>query len=257
MLVYDIPLSPYAQKVKLALLEKGIPFEARIPALDPPDAEFRALSPRLEVPVLVDGDVRLFDSSIIVQYIEERWPESPLLPERPAERARVRTLEEICDTLYDAVTWGIAEIKVFQRASGEQAERMLATAGKQTAGLNARLERELEHRPYFNGERFGFGDIAVYPFVNGAAAVGNKPQAGGRLEAWLKAARGRPSADRIREDVKTSLPQFMKRPAEIAAGRARREYRDHRLDWMLRSGGIEIVVEGMRANSLRFSQDLD
>lgn len=257
LLVYDIPLSPYAQKVKLALLEKNIAFETRIPNLNQPDAAFAAASPRLEVPALIDGEVRLFDSTIILQYIEERWPEPPLLPESPAERARVRTLEELCDTLYDAVTWGVAEIVVFKRASGEQAEQILAAAKAQTAGLNARLERELEGRAFFNGERFGYGDIAVYPFVNGAAGVGNKPSSGSRLEAWLKAARARPSADRIRKDVQATLAEFMQRPAEIAEGRHQREYRDHRLDWMMRSGGADIVLEGMRAKTLRFSRDLE
>src|SRR3954454_13251919 len=96
----DIPLSPYAQKVKLALLEKGIAFETRIPDVLAPDAEFRRQSPRLEVPALIDDDFAIFDSSVIVQYIEERWPEPRLLPESARERARVRMLEEVCDTAY-------------------------------------------------------------------------------------------------------------------------------------------------------------
>jgi len=256
-LVYDIPLSPYAQKVKLALLEKNIEFETRIPDLNQPDAEFLAVSPRLEVPALVDGEARVFDSSIILQYIEERWPEPALLPATAVERARVRALEEICDTLYDAVNWGIAEIVVFKRASGEQADRMLATARTQIAALNARLDRELEGRAFFNGDRFGFGDIAVYPFVNASASLGQKPLPDSRLEAWLKAARGRPSADRIRKDIQATLAEFLQRPAEIADGRHKREYRDHRLDWMMRSGGADIVLEGMRTSTLRFSRELD
>src|SRR5215510_9255756 len=103
--LYEIPLSPYAQKVKLALLEKGIAFSAKLPDMVALDSEFAALSPRLEVPVFVDDEVRLFDSSVILEYLEDRWPEPALLPRAAAERARVRTLEEICDTLYDAVNW--------------------------------------------------------------------------------------------------------------------------------------------------------
>jgi hypothetical protein len=49
----------------------------------------------------------------------------------------------------------------------------------------------------------------------------------------------------------------MQRPAEIADGRHKREYRDHRLDWMMRSGGADIVLEGMRTKTLRFSRELD
>ncbi|HKP57885.1 MAG TPA: glutathione S-transferase family protein [Polyangiales bacterium] len=255
--LYEIPLSPYAQKVKLALLEKGIAFSAKLPDLVALDSEFAALSPRLEVPVFVDDEVRLFDSSVILEYLEDRWPEPALLPRGAAERARVRTLEEICDTLYDAVNWGVSEIVVFKRAEGDAAARMLARAKQQVDGLNARLERELANRAWFNGESIGYGDVAVYPFVNGAAALGNKPLAGGRLEAWLKTMRSRPSAQRVKQDVIDTLPQFTSRPKDIAEGRHRREYRDHRLDWMLRSGGLQIVLAGIQADNIRFSHELE
>ncbi|MFI5305777.1 MAG: glutathione S-transferase family protein [Polyangiales bacterium] len=254
--VLDIPLSPYAQKVKLSLLEKGIAFETRVPNVLEPDAEFRAQSPRLEVPALIDGDFAIFDSSVIVEYVEERWPEPALLPATPRERARVRMLEEVCDTAYDAVNWGMAEISVFRRAEGATAERILQKAREQVARLNARIERDFEGRPWLNGERFGFGDIAAYPFVNGAASMGCKPAPGSRLEAWLKAMRGRPSAERVKQDIVATLADFMQRPAQIAAGQHRREYRDHRLDWMLRSGGLEIVLDGIAKKNIRFSEEL-
>jgi glutathione S-transferase len=255
-LLYDIPMSPYAQKVKMALIEKGVPFETRIPDLDQPHAEFVAASPRLEVPALKDGDTVIFDSSVIVEYIEDRWPEPALLPKSPAERARVRMLEELCDTAYDAVNWGIAEIAIFKRAEGEVATRLYARAAEQIAGLNAYLERQLETRAFLNGDSFGFGDIAAYPFVNGAGALGFKCTPGSRLEAWLKTTRTRPSAERCRNEVVTTLDQFLKRPSDIAEGRSKREYRDHRLDWMLRSGGMEIVLEGLRKQNIRFTRDL-
>lgn len=252
----DNPISPYAQKVKMALLEKGIAFEAEIPdTTDTP--EFRALSPRLEVPALVDGELRLFDSSVILEYIEDAWPEPALRPVSAAERARVRMLEEICDTAYDAVNWGVAEVNVFKRASGELAAAMLERARTQIAGLNARLERDLAGRAWFNGERFGYGDLCVYPFVNGAAAVGYKPAAGGPLDTWLRAMRKRPSAERLKQDVIAALHRFMNRPQEIAEGKHRRQYRDHRLDWMLRSGGTQIVLDGIANGTLRFSTELE
>ena len=255
IVLYDIPLSPYAQKVKMALLEKGVAFETRIPDLDAPDSEFRALSPRLEVPVLVDGDVRLFDSSVIVEYIEDRFRDSPLLPAAPAERARVRIIEEMCDTAYDAVNWGVAEVTIFNRATGDVAERLLAMARTQVSALNQRLETELARRAWLNGEAFGFGDVVAYPFVNGAAALGNKPAPGSKLEGWLKVMRERPSAERLKAEIIASMPVFMSRPRDIAEGKARREYRDHRLDWMLRSGGLDIVLDGIKKRTIRFSTD--
>ncbi|HEX4341609.1 MAG TPA: glutathione S-transferase family protein [Polyangiaceae bacterium] len=253
--LFDIPLSPYAQKVKMALLEKGVVFEAQIPDLDEPDPDFVALSPRLEVPAYVDGEVRLFDSSVILEYLEDTFRETPLLPEKPAERARVRLIEEMCDTAYDAVNWGVAEVTVFSRATGDVAERLLTMARTQVTALNDRLEHELVGRQWLNGDAFGFGDVVAYPFVNSAASLGNKPVPGSKLEGWLKAVRGRPSAVRLRDDVIATLPRFMNRPKDIADGKARRQYRDHRLDWMLRSGGLDIVVDGIRNGTIRFSID--
>src|SRR5581483_8012240 len=90
VILYEHPLSPYAQKVKIALLEKGVPFEPRLPAFFGGDATFAAASPRLEVPALLDGDTAVFDSTIILEYIEDRWPAPPLLPRRAAARARRR-----------------------------------------------------------------------------------------------------------------------------------------------------------------------
>ena len=72
--LYDVALSPFAQKVKIALLEKAVDYDTVAPVLGSADPAFLAVSPKGEVPALVDGDLRLFDSSIILQYLEEKWP---------------------------------------------------------------------------------------------------------------------------------------------------------------------------------------
>src|SRR2546425_12877279 len=121
VLVYEHPLSPYAQKVKIALAEKGVAFECRLPDfMGGRDDAFAPATPRLEVPALVDGDTRVFDSTIILEYIEDRWPTPPLLPVAPAERARVRMLEELCDTYVEPISWAAMEIRVFKRARSEE-----------------------------------------------------------------------------------------------------------------------------------------
>src|SRR5688500_10397809 len=97
--LYEHPLSPYAQKVKIALYEKGLPFESAVPNFLQPggEPEFQASNVRLEVPSLIDDDVSVFDSTVILEYLEDKWPAPALLPSTPAERARVRMIEEICD----------------------------------------------------------------------------------------------------------------------------------------------------------------
>lgn len=257
--VYEHPLSPYAQKVKIALAEKGVPFEARMPdaiGTGTVGGEFAAANPRGEVPVLVDGDVALFDSSVIVAYVEERWPEPPLLPGTPAERARVRTLEEVMDTHYEAINWGLAEVLAFGRAQGELAARLVARAAAQTAALQAWLEPHLDGREWLNGAAFGMGDLCVAPFVNGSLGFGNGPKPGTRLARWLARVNERPSvaaaagaARAAAAEAATSLGAVAE---QIASGRFKREYRDHRLEWMIRSGGLDVVLEGLAKENIRF-----
>jgi len=256
VLLYEHPLSPYAQKVKIALAEKDVPFECRLPDfMSGQDAAFAAANPRLEVPALVDGETRVFDSTIILEYIEERWPTPPLLPATPAERARVRMLEELCDTYYEAISWAAMEIHVFKRATGALAERLLARGAQQVAGVNAWLERQLDERAWFNGAAFGWGDVAAVPFVHGAAVSGNPP-AGPRLAAWLERARARRSVAAIFEAAAQSMAGFEMVPQLVESGVFKREYRDHRLEWMMRSGGAEVVLEGMRRGNIRFTTEL-
>ena len=224
---------------------------------DPNWQAFLRASPRREVPVLVDGDLSVFDSTIMADYAEERWPERPTLPAEPAERARVRMLEEVCDTELEAVNWGLMEILFFKRASGERAAPLLGAARAQLDRLFARLERELDGREWMNGARFGRGDAAVYPHVTGSAGYGFAPSAEfPRLRAWLARAAAQPSVARDTAD----LAAFMKQSGmdRVQTGDApppalQRQYRDHRLEWMMKSGGVDIVLEGIASGTIKFA----
>ena len=91
--LYDHPLSPYAQKVRIALREKGAPFQVALPGglgAGGAAGEFAQANPRAEVPVLIDGDAKVFDSTIILEYLEDAFPSPAMLPASPGERARVR-----------------------------------------------------------------------------------------------------------------------------------------------------------------------
>jgi glutathione S-transferase len=252
--LYEHPLSPFAQKVKIALYEKGIPFETAVPnILGGGDEDFAKTNPRLEVPSLVDGDTTVFDSTIILEYLEDKWLQPALLPATPGERARVRMLEELCDTYYEAINWGIAEIRVFGRASGALAEQMLARAGEQTGMMQRRLERELGGRQFFNGAQFGWGDLSVYPYVAGSAANGFPPASGAQLAAWLERVSQRESAQKCAAAALEAMAGFQNLGPIVEQGLFVREYRDHRLEWMMRSGGEQIVLDGMKKKNIRFS----
>jgi glutathione S-transferase len=256
--LYDHPLSPYAQKVRIALREKGQAFEALLPGglgAGGAAGEFLDASPRAEVPALIDGEVHIFDSTIILEYLEDRFPTPPLLPAGAAERARVRMIEEIMDTHYEAINWALGEVGWFRRAEGDKAEALRAAAARQTAGFHAWLERELGGRSWFNGEAFGWGDIAVAPYVAASAALGNAPPDGSRLAAWLDRALARPSAADTVGEARTFNRGGVDVADLVRRGLFKREYRDHRLEWMMKSGGVDIVLAGLEADNIRFAPE--
>jgi len=254
--LYEHPLSPYVQKVKIALAEKGVAFETRMPDIlaGSDREEFLRLNPRLEVPTLVDGDAAIFDSTIILEYVEERWPTPPLLPQGPVERARARMIEEVCDTYYEAINWGIMEVRAFGRATGAPADQLLGRASEQTAGVQAWLARHLGTQPFFGGARFGWADAAVVPFVHASATFGNGPT-DAALASWLERVRGRPSVAAAFEAAAASMQGFEMLPGLVASGMFKREYRDHRLEWMLRSGGADVVAAGIEHGNIRFTRE--
>lgn len=252
--LYEHPLSPFAQKVKIALYEKGIPFAAVTPDIfGGGTPEFVRSSPRHEVPSLIDGETTVFDSTIILEYLEDKWPQPSLLPATPAERARVRMLEEIEDTYHEAINWAIAEVRVFGRAKGGAAEQLLKRAGEQIGGIYQRLEREIGAGPFFNGERFGWGDLSVYPYVAGSAGNGFPPAGGSPVARWLERVSQRDSIQKCAAAALEALAGFQNLGPIIEQGLFVREYRDHRLEWMMRSGGKQIVLDGMAKGNIRFS----
>jgi len=258
MVLHEHPLSPYAQKVKIALREKNVPFEVRVPNVGAGTDidDFVPVNPRVEVPAIEDGATTVFDSTIILEYLEDRWPQPALLPKDPAGRARARMIEDVCDTYYEAINWAIAEILVFARATGPLAERLLGRAHEQTAGANAWLTRHLGEKPWFGGDAFGWADLSAAPHVHTAANFGNAPAPGSALAGWLERVRARPSVGRTFEEAMTALAGFTALPQAVASGNFKREYRDHRLEWMLRSGGDEIVRDGLAKSTIRFSREI-
>lgn len=250
------PLSPYAQKVKIALAEKSVPFTVRTPEAigsgNTPEA-FQRANPRGEVPVLfVDGEA-IFDSTIILEFIEDRFPEPALLPADPMARAKARTIEEVMDTHYEAINWGLSEITWFRRAEGELAEQLRARAGEQTGRLNVWLERHLGDAEWFGGDRFGWTDLSVAPFLQGSVGHGVGPAPDSALGRWLDRARARPSVAAAFEAAAQSIQAMSQVAGIVQAGLFKRQYRDHRLEWMIRSGGVEVVLKGLEKDNIRFN----
>ena len=260
--LFEHPLSPYARKVKIVLELAGIPYQrvfVNPVALDRDVlAQFAAASPRLEVPCLVDDDgTAVFDSTVMLEYLDEKRPDRSARPASPAERARVRMLEELCDTELEAVNWGLMEIRFFRRAEGAEADAILATAARQLDRLWARLDRELDGRAWMNGDRFGRGDAAVYPHVTGSAFFGAPLDAKyARLAAWAARCAEHPAVKADAAQLAQWIKDNMGGDASGTQGMPIvRQYRDHRLEWMMKSGGTAIVLRGLEAGTIRFQHE--
>ena len=260
MLLYDHPLSSYCQKVKIALREKGVAFDAVLPpdlGTGQRDTPFAAANPRVEVPALsVDGST-IFDSTIIMEFVEERWPTPALLPADPLARAYARETEEMCDTHYEAVNWGFAEILWYNRAEGALAQQLKEAAARDTAVLQSWLTHRLGGADWFGGAEFGWADAAAAPMVNRSVYYGFGPTHGSPLFRWLQRLCARPAVATTFSEFDVAAERMASLSDLYTTGGRRREYRDHRLEWMVRSGGISVVAAGLAAGNIRFSWPSD
>ena len=258
--LYEHPLSPYAQKVKIALREKDVPFEVAMPegiGAGSTGGEFAEAAPRREVPALIDGDVSLFDSTIILEYIEDKWPEPSLFPADPAARAKCRIIEDVMDTHFEAISWGLGELHHFKRGDEATRARIEQNAARQIAAFMDWLSGQLGDADWFSGEKFGWADLSVAPYLNGIAGFGYAPEAGSPLAVWLTRVNDRDSVREAAEQARASISGMQAVSAAVEAGLFRRHYRDHRLEWMIRSGGLDIVRDGIERNTIRFTDHWD
>jgi glutathione S-transferase len=195
-------LSPFSAKVRIALAEKGIRYETReVPwsrktLWGPKPPDFLAASPRGKVPALIDGALTVFDSTVICEYLEDRYPNPPLLPVEPAERARCRQLEDEADfAMTEEVTPLVQEL--FTKT--DDATRDMARVAQAAEALGRRytaLEKALAGREYLCGA-FTIADVATFMVVGFASTLGSAPgDAHPNLRRWFERVRARPCVAR-------------------------------------------------------------
>jgi glutathione S-transferase len=167
-------VSPYVRKVLACMNLKGIGYE--VDPITPffGNDEFRRLSPLCRIPVLIDGDFSISDSSVICGYLDEAYPGPALFPSEPKARARARWFEEFADTrLGDLLIWSLFyQRSVRPRVWGEPTDeqRVAKALNEDIPAALDYLERELPAEGFLFGE-IGVADIAIASFFrNGAYA---------------------------------------------------------------------------------------
>ena len=168
-------VSPYVRKVLACLELKGLDY--RVDPITPffGNDEFTALSPLRRIPVLIDGDVVLCDSTVICAYLDEAYPKRPLLPPDPRDRARARWLEEYADTrLGDLFIWGLFYQRVvYPLVWGEPGDeaRIAKTLTEDAPAALDYLESQLPDSGFLFGD-IGVADISIASFFRNADYAG-------------------------------------------------------------------------------------
>ena len=171
-------VSPYVRKVIACLELKGLDYE--VDPITPffGNDEFSRLSPLRRIPVLIDGDTVLSDSSVICAYVDEAYGGYSLLPEGPCDRARARWFEEFADTrLGDLFIWGLFYQKVVRRLVWNEepdAERVAKVMDEDAPAALDYLESELPDSGHLFGP-LGLADIALASFFVNAGYAGFVP----------------------------------------------------------------------------------
>jgi glutathione S-transferase len=178
--LYDAERCPYVGRVRIVLAEKQIPYESVWIDLDDKPAFLYEKNPAGRVPVLEEGGgFVLPESAVIMEYLEERFPEPPLLPADAAERgvARLRIWRhDDFSNPYYAVRRG-------DDGARERLDRALGA-----------LDAVLEAEPYLTGREFGLADVAYIPWIfRGQVSFGLDVDPYPALAEWLGRVRERPS----------------------------------------------------------------
>lgn len=158
--LYSARACPFAQRTRMVLHLKGVEHELTEIDLRETPAWFQALSPYGKVPLLVQGEHRIWESAVINEYLEERFPEPPLLPAEPERRALARIWVDFANTRF---------LPLFYKLLLEQDEARQAGLATRLAETLQFMETEGLGGPgagdYWLGETPGLADIAFYPFL--------------------------------------------------------------------------------------------
>lgn len=226
MKLFTGPLSLFARKVEIALLEKGRPFErvlvpfSQTQGYHPKHPEVLAANPKGQVPVLVDGDLAVFDSTVIFEYLEDAYPKPALYPRDAAERARCRLLDLYADEIMLMPIRALMHRNTPGARDPERWKANEARAKEAQAELErhfAELESRLGSRQHFCGA-FGAADISVFMMVFWTLRLGGPGlERHSDLAAWYRRLLRRPAFAGVVSEI-IAADRELSAPVEGAYG---------------------------------------
>lgn len=169
MYIYELPISLYSFKLRLAIALKGAVIEARMPPGGSyRSTEFRSINPAGTIPFLVDGDVALAESDAIIEYLDDKNVGETLLPSDPRLRARTRMMSRWCDLRLEP---NVRMLFRMVKPAGRDAESIAAADTRISAAL-ALFEQTLDDEgPFALGAKAGLVDCGLVASLTWFSAI--------------------------------------------------------------------------------------
>lgn len=235
--LYDNPFSPFTRKVRMVLFWKELAFESvDALALGNLDA-LGAVNPRREVPVLVDGDVRVVNSADIVAYLDHRYGPPLALPADPAQRVAARAWERVADGVVDAI---LHDISLWMWPTHHRADvppAGLIEAGRRDLQTIVRSLEDVLQTADFLCADLSIADIAMFPHLQSLRVLGLAPEPAAypRVCMWLDRMRALPCVRRDLERVRLGVAT-VSGPGPTPYEGERVVWRGDRLEWLFANG---------------------
>ena len=198
MKLYQVAGCPFAHRARIVLEEKKLRYDVTYYEPRNRPAELAAISPDARSPTLLDddGNTRVWDSLVVIEYLDERYPDMALMPRDAAGRAGVRLLMREVDTKL-LPTMGPVVEEVVHKAGGPRDESKVQAAIIQFRDALVPWQARLQQRPYLLGDMLTLADITLFtPIFSMGRLVGergNIPEALTILRAWRDRVAARPS----------------------------------------------------------------
>jgi glutathione S-transferase len=208
-------VSNYYNKVKLSLLEKGVPFAEAL-VFTSQKEEMLTESPMGKVPFLRTSKGVLSESQVLTEFIEDTWPEPPLYPRDAFERAKCRELIEHLELHIELPARRLYAEAFFGGTVSEETKKEVASLLEKGLKSLARLAR---FAPFIGGDSFTHADCAAWVHLPLVSQATRKIYGRDFLEEFLPQAKAyiklvgeRPHAQKVNEDRKAGMEAFMAKP---------------------------------------------
>ena len=209
MELYGARVSPFYERVLLQVKIKGLESKVACPGVpggDLKSKEYLAINPLGKIPCLKDGDFVLPESSVIAEYLEEKFPENPMLPDDPEGRAKVRMVVKMLDAnVLPPLITIFRQLRLDEKDMG-----VISAAIEDIKTALDGFEHFISPAPFVVGDRWTLGDCALLPVMFyltrfmpmfGAFPLEGRPN----LERWHLAVQDKPIAVESEAEMQKSL----------------------------------------------------